>query len=217
MFIKFITLVSVLACVAAAGNQWAWKNVAEPQCNDCKCYRQAPQMEIKPLRSLFAKKRYALMGNKLYLVQLHIGLGNRGMIKTDQDLAAIAPLTFNTYFSRGMKRAYANWTLAETVTGSIASRIRGNVLHVVYETGMSRKIKNIEDSIMGAGLVNIKVLWADKTNVLVIACFGSKGYSGWLLFSTSRALRSTTEKIVLEKISQIGFNPKRPVVLPYSK
>jgi len=216
MFIKLV-IFSVLACVAAAGNKWAWKNVAEPQCNNCKCYRQASQMELKPLRSVFAKKRYILMASQLKLVQFHIAFGNRGMIKTDQDLADIAPFSFKTYFSRGMKKAYANWTLAETVTGSIVSRIQGNVMSTQFETGIgtSQKIRNIEDSVMGDGLYSSAVLWADEANILFVNCFGSNGYSGWALYSTSSTLSRKAKQIVLQKISALGFKLKRAVVLPY--
>jgi len=89
MFTKLIILASVFAYVAAAEKKWAWKNVAEPECNNCQCYRQAPRMELKPVRSLFARKRYILKGSKLNLVQLHVGFGERGMVKTDQDLCSI--------------------------------------------------------------------------------------------------------------------------------
>jgi len=65
MYAKLIILASAFACAAATGNAWAWKNVAEPQCNNCKCYGQTPQIELIPLWSLFAKKR--LMGSKLRL------------------------------------------------------------------------------------------------------------------------------------------------------
>jgi len=217
MFIKLITLVSVLACVVAPGNKWAWKNVAEPKCNNCRCYRQAPQMELKPLRSLFAKKRYLLMASKLYLEQLYLKYGKKGMIKTDQDLEAFAPFTFKSYFSKNMKKSYINWTLDETVSGSIVSRIQGNVLKMQLETGTgtSRKIQNIEDSIMGDGLSSRHVLWADETNILMVKCFGSKGYSGWSFYSTGRTLSRKTKQIVLDKISALGFNPGRPVILPY--
>jgi len=212
MLIKHITLVSLLARVAAAGNKWAWKNVAEPQCNNCKCYYKAPQMDLKPLKALFTQKLYMLMASKLRLQQIHIAFGNRGMIKTDQQLAAFAPFTFKTYFSRNMKKASGNWTLGETVTGSYVLRILGNVLNNQYETGTSLKINSIEDSLMGDGLYVFHALWADEANILYVSCFGSQGYSGWYLLSTRRTLSRKTQKIVLDKKSVLGFNPKRPVV-----
>jgi len=61
-------------------------------------------MELKPLRSIVARKLYLLMTTKLRLEQLHIGLGNRGKIKSDKDLDALAPFTFKAYFSRDMKK-----------------------------------------------------------------------------------------------------------------
>jgi len=214
MLVKLVFLVSVVTCVAAAGNEWAWKNVAEPLCNNCKCYHKAPQLELKPLRSLFVKKRYLLMANKLNLVHLHIGFGNRGMIKTDQDLYTFAPFTYKTYLRKDMRRLYTNWTMDATFGGSIVSRIRGNVFGSKVETGTSRKIQNIEDSIMGDLFFNFKVIWADKRNILLAKCFGSEGYSGWALSSTSRTLSRKTKQIVLEKISALGFKPSLAVVLP---
>jgi len=156
------------------------------------------------------------MASQLKLAQLHIRLDNKGMIKTDQDLANIAPFSFKTYFSWGMKKAYANWVVGETVTGSIVARIQGNVMTSQLEnrTGTSKKIRSIEDSIMGDGIVNSKVIWADETNFLGVSCFGREGYSGWFLFSTSRVMSSTTEKLVLKKISRLGFNPKNYVRMP---
>jgi len=218
MFVKLIIFASVLACVAlitAAGNKWAWKNVAEPQCNNCKCYYKAPPMNLKLLKSLFAQKRYYLMASKLRLQQAHIRFGKGGMIKTDQDLAAIAPLTFKTYFSRGMKKAYANWTLHDTFTGSVVSGIRRNVMNMQFVTGTSRKIQNMEDSLMGDGFNNLHVLWADETNILFVGCSGSEGYSYWWLTSMSRKLNRMTKQIVLQKISALGFNLKRAIILPF--
>jgi len=217
MFAILVILISVFVFFTAAENKWDWKNVVEPQCNSCKCHYKSPKVELKRLSSIFAKKRYMVMASKLDIVQKHIGFGNGGMIQTDQDLDAFAAFTFMSYFSRDMKKSYANWTLGETVSGSIVSSIRGNVMSTQLETGIgtSRKIQSIEDSLMGDGLASYNVLWADKTNILLVGCLGSKGYSGWSLFSTSRTLSRKTKKIVLEKISALGFKPNKAVVLPY--
>jgi len=214
MFLKGISLATVLTLVLASGNKWAWKNVAEPQCNKCKCYK-GPQMELKPLRSMFAERRFVLMASKLRLASIHVGLGNRGMIKTDQDLDAFSALTFKAYFSKNMKRAYTNWTLDETVTGSFVASIRGNVYNYKYETGTSRKILGNEDSLVGDRFVNAKVIWADETCMLFVFCFGSEGYSGWALDSTSRTLSKRTKNIVYGIISARGFSAKKAVVIPY--
>jgi len=157
------------------------------------------------------------MPSKLNLVQVHIGYGKRGMIKTDQDLDAISPFTFKKHFSKDMKKAYRNWTLHETFTGSIVSPICGNVLRIELETGTgtSRKIRNIEDSVTGDGLFSSTVLRADETNILFLSCFGSKGYSGWFFYSTSRTLNRKTKEIVLDKISALGFKLNRAMLVPY--
>jgi len=215
MYAKLIILASLSAFVEGAGNKWAWKNVAEKQCNNCKCYNKVTPMELKPLRLLFAKKRYLVMANKLSLERIHIEFGNRGTIKTDQDLEAIAPFTFKNYFSRDMKKLYGKWTLGEAVTGSIVFRIRGNVLNTRLETGTSKKIQNIENSLIGDGFLSINVCWADDTNILFVDCLGSKGYSSWSLYSTSHTLSQNTKSIVLRIISELGFNPKRTVVMPH--
>jgi len=116
-----------------------------------------------------------------------------------------------------MNNAYGNWTLGETVTGSFVLRIRGNVMINQFETGTSMKIHNIENSLMGDGLYVLHALWADdEANILFVCCFGSQGYSGWYLLSTSRSLSRKTQTIVLDKISVLGFNLKRAVVLPYT-
>jgi len=174
-------------------------------------------MKLKPLSSLLARKRSILMASKLRLQQLHIEYGKIGMITADQNLVALAPFAYKGYFSRNVKKAYGNWTLGETVSGSNVSRIQGNAKRYQLEsgTGRSKKIRNSEDSVMGDGFFSYKVLWADEINILFVNCFESKCYSGWSLFSTSRTLNRKTQKIVLDKICALGFNHNRAVVLPY--
>jgi len=214
MFVKVVTFVTILTFAAAAENKWAWKNIAEPQCNKYKCYNNGHQMKLKPLGPLFAKRRYVLMAIKLFLSNMNIGIGNRRMIKTDQDLYELAPFTFKTYLSWKMKNSYANWTFDKTVTGSLVDLIQGNAINSQYMTSSSI-IRKHEDSVFGDGSSTYKVIWADDKSLLFVWCFGSEGYSGWDLYSTSPTLSKTTRKILVEKMPALGFNPKRAVVLPH--
>jgi len=88
-------------------------------------------------------------------------------------------------------------------------------MNMQFETGTSRKIQNLEDSLMGDGLHSLHVLWADETNFLFVGCSGGEGYSWWWLTSTSRKLSRQTKQIVLQKISALGYNLKRAIVLLY--
>jgi len=215
MFLKLVIFAIVFSCVAAADIKWAWKNIVESQCDNCKCYNKGHSMKLKPLRSLFAERRYVAMANKLSLSHLSIGFGNRGMITTDQDLYELAPFTFKKHFSKDMKKSYGNWTYGETSTGSVVNFIQKNVFRYQLKTHASRTIQKNADSLFGDGSSTYKVIWADGKSILLVGCFGSKGYSGWALYSTSRSLSRTTKEIVLEKISALGFKRSGAVVLPY--
>jgi len=141
MYAKIIILASAFACVAATRKKSAWQNVAEPQCNNCKCYYGAPQMDIKPLRSLFAQKRYILMASKVFH---NCALGTvkeewSQRIKT----LSLSPHLLTKAIPAGMWKRFVE-------TG----RIQGNVIRYQLETrtGTSRKIRYIEGSVMGDGL-----------------------------------------------------------------
>jgi len=82
------------------------------------------------------------MANKVYLVKLDIGLCERGLIKTDQDLTALAPFTSQTYFSRDKKKAYGNWTLDKVITGSFASGSGKPLEHPVSDWNIQENPKH---------------------------------------------------------------------------
>jgi len=214
MFVQVVILAAVFPCVVAVGGKWEWKNVAEPQCNNCTCFRGS-EIKLKPLRAIFARKRHFLIASKLDLTNMHLVLFKGGLIKTDKDLDGISTFTIETHLSRNMKKLHANWTLGETSSGRMFKRIRRNIMVHMYEAGTSKKIRKLEDSLIGDGVRDSKVIWADETNILVVSCFGSEGYSAKGLFSTSRTLSRTTMKIVLDQISARGFNRKRAVLLDY--
>jgi len=63
------------------------------------------------------------------------------------------------------------------------------------------------ESIVGNSTFASHVVWSSKTTLLLTSCYGSQGYSGFLVSSTRKKLAKREKGLVMKKIKDLGFDP----------
>jgi len=223
-----VGLALLLCAIQSFGAQqkWSWKNIKEPNCNNCNCVgtKILPLISIKS--SLYSAERHILMANRLRVSFMSVTLLNGKLIKSDKHLTQIAPLTVKSQMKN--KRVTSMWTSVRGSTYFMECELRKNGHSRCGDYSFSRiKLKaaigngtrsdtQMADSIMGDWTWNYRAVWADEKNILWTICFGDKGYSGWVLTSTSKTMSTKTKKKVLQIVVSLGFDPSKTVMFPTS-
>jgi len=208
----------ILFAARVVHGKWSWKNVEEPRCNHCACIG-SNFVQLKHTKRILSQQRYVLMGSKLRINHVCIGKGECELLRSDGDLLPFLPMVTNSGMSMKKKKSRINWSTSGEepgTNGRIYCNIKNGARHcrktMLYEIC---KLGNPKaKSLIGDGTWKIYPVWTDGKNLLNTACFGDKGYSGWLLTSTSTTLSTEIKRKVLQIVAELGFDTEKAAVIP---